>query len=257
MFGKLMKHEFRATGRIALPLCGVMLALSVITGAAFRFQGVNNTLDLVSGLSLLFYFLSIFAVCVGVFVVLMQHYKRNLLGDEGYLMRTLPVSVHELLLSKLFVALIWYAAAYALIALSFLLTGVLSGQVGLSAFDELWEVLQSAFSRFDAGLWICLLLSGIGSMTLITLLFYADFTITQAFRKQGLLYHVMAVGIFVVLLWLLSGLNNLLDRAVLGTFYDTPYYDLGLWIRLAELCVSDVALYFLTWAALKYHPNIE
>ena len=29
MLGKLMKHEFHATGRIGLPLCGIMLALSV------------------------------------------------------------------------------------------------------------------------------------------------------------------------------------------------------------------------------------
>ena len=37
MLVKLMKHEFHATGRVSLPLCGVMLALSVVAGMALRF----------------------------------------------------------------------------------------------------------------------------------------------------------------------------------------------------------------------------
>ncbi len=51
MFGKLMKHELKATGRVALPLCGVMLALSVAAGFAVRRingREVSGWLDMTS-----------------------------------------------------------------------------------------------------------------------------------------------------------------------------------------------------------------
>ena len=49
MLSKLLKHEFRATGRIGLPLCGVMLALSVVAGITLRFwDGKENSGDDIS-----------------------------------------------------------------------------------------------------------------------------------------------------------------------------------------------------------------
>ena len=261
MLGKLMKHEFRATGRVALPLCGVMLALSVISGFALRFWNANEAISRAGSWIVSLYGASIFAVGVGVFAVLMQHYKRNLLGDEGYLMRTLPVSVHELLLSKLFVALLWYVAAAVLIGLSMMIVGALSGELEGA---WLWDVLRWVVSTYDARWWVGMVLGGFGSLALMTLLFYADFTLSQAFRKHRLLYHIMAVVIFIVLLRIVFSINNLTYAirsagAIGGADGPTSIYVAGVlpWLWLAELYVSNVVLYFLTWAALKYRPNLE
>ncbi len=278
MFGKLLKHEFRATGRIGLPLCGIMIALSVVAGMVLRFWNGDKEYgwwERAGSLAIVLYGMSIFAVAIGIFVVLMQHYKRNLLGDEGYLMRTLPASTHELLLSKLVVALLWYVASMVLIGLSFLFVGAFSGVLNAQQFGDIrvWDAIRRFLSELDAGFLIKFFLGTLGGMALVTQLFYADFTLTQTFSKHKLLYNVMGVVIFILLLRLIFGINGALDAGfastglnagVIGgpdgpTQFHVTYEPGGvrssLW--LIELYVSNVALYFLTWAFLKYRPNLE
>ncbi len=280
MLGKLMKHEFRATGRIGLPLCGVMLVLSIVAGMVMRFESSRQFYHNAGSVIILLYGLSIFAVAIGIFVVLMQHFKRNLLGDEGYLMRTLPVSTHELLLSKLFTALLWYLVAAVLIGLSGLLVVLLSGEVAPDEWGGLWSAIRQTLAKRDGILWFASVAGGIGGMALFTLLFYADFTLSQTFSKHKVLYNIAGVVIFIVLLRLLFSLNGFLDTMLFdrlresaataqgaagsvgiigGADGPTAIYvvkhDYG--IGLIELYLGNVALYFLTWAFLKFKPNIE
>ncbi len=275
MLGKLMKHEFRATGRVGAPLCGIMLALSVAAGVVLRYWKENESgwREQAGSTVIILYGISVFAVAIGIFVVLMQHFKKNLLGDEGYLMRTLPVSVHELLLSKLFVALLWYAASMLLIALSFLFVGMLSGVLDASEFAALREALLRELSELDASFLLRAALGFFGSMALMTLLFYADFTLSQTFSKHKILYNVAGVVIFILLLRLLLSVNGFLSTAlfsvsanggnvtiVSGADGPTAFfsaYGPSSYLWLIELYVSNVLLYFLTWAFLKYRPNIE
>ena len=282
MLGKLMKHEFRATGRFGLPLCGIMLALSVIAGMALRVgvSGRYGWLEELGTLIVVLYGLSISAVSIGVFIILIQHFKRNLLGDEGYLMRTLPVSIHELLLSKLFVALLWYVAALAFIILSGLLAAVFSGAADMKWFGnvDIWRALRKALTELDAIFWISVVLWVLGSLALFTLLCYADLTLSQSFSKHKVLYNVAAVVIFILLLRLVFGLNSILDTLIFDPLLsaaksagslgviggaDGPtaiiithvgFHDI---IGLIELYLANIGLYFLTWAVLKHRPNLE
>lgn len=282
MLGKLMKHEFRATGRFGLPLCGVMIALSVVAGMALRVgaSGRYNQWEEVGTFIVVLYGLSVFAVAIGIFVILVQHFKRNLLGDEGYLMRTLPVSIHELLLSKLFVALLWYAAATLFIILSGLLVAVFSGAWSLKWFRDVavGRALRDALAALDVGFWISVVLWAAGAMALFTLLCYADLTLSQTFGKHRVLYGVVAVVVFILLLRLVFGLNSILDALIFDPLLsaaksagslgviggaDGPtaivvthvgYRNI---VGLIELYLADIALYFLTWAVLRHRPNIE
>ena len=275
MLGKLMKHEFRATGRIALPLCGIMMALSIVAGMVIRFwegldggRRVSGWQGMTGSIIIILYGMSIFAVAIGIFVVLMQHFKRNLLGDEGYLMRMLPASVHELLLSKLFVALLWYLAAGVLIALSVLFVALLSGMVATDELAKLWDMVRRALSGTDAGFWTAWCLGSIGGTALCTLLFYADFALSQTFRKHKVLYNIAGVVIFIVLLRLLFAFNGFLDLRVFGTPHgvgiigsaDGPteiFVTRDYVVELLELYAFNIGLYFLTWAVLKFRPNLE
>ena len=281
MLGKLMKHEFRATGRFGLPLCGVMIALAAVAGMTLRFWNTDryDWWEEAGSLIFVLYGLSIFAVSIGVFIILIQHFKRNLLGDEGYLMRTLPVSIHELLLSKLFVALIWYIAATLLIILSVLLVAVFSGEMDWEFFQKIdWRMLRRALAELDAGFWISLVLWIVGFMALFTLLCYADLTLSQTFGKHRVLYGVAAVVIFIVLLRLIFGLNSALDALVFDPMLRAAKNSSSLGIiggadgptaifvtsggyhhivGLIELYLANIGLYFLTGGVLKYRPNLE
>ena len=273
MFGKLLKHEFHATARIAAPLCGMMLALAVLAGMVLRFWG-----DLPSGgfstagnAIIILYGMSLFAVSVGIFVILMQRYKQNFFGDEGYLTRTLPVSEHALLLSKLLTALVWLAVAGVLMALSVFVAGGLTGELSWHNLSKFMDALRYYLPHISAGVWAHTILGALGSAVFIMLLFYAVATISQNFRKHKFLYYVMILVIAVLLLRLL----NLINGAVSGVFEDmvrtngsvgiiggadgptSIYVTSGSPLGLIELYLSDAVLYFLTWAFLKYRTNLE
>ena len=273
MLGKLMKHEFRATGRIAVPLCGAMLALAVLAGIVIRFWGLlrDGWQGMTGNAIIILYGMSLFAVAVGIFIILMQHFKQNLFSDEGYLMRTLPVSVHELLLSKLFVAVIWYIVAGALMALSVLLAGSLTGEVNWGAVGDALNVLRYHLSQIGAGEIVRVILNVLGSAMFLTLLFYAVAVIAQNFSKHRLLYYFMVIVIFIALVRLLAVLNlafaaqifNSMEESSVGIIGGadgpTAIYVTGgpRWVGLIELYLGNVLLYFLTWGFLTKRPNLE
>ena len=274
MFGKLLKHEFHATGRIALPLCGMMLALSLLSGMVLRFWGVlqDGWQGMTGQAIIILYGMSLFAVSIGIFVILMQRYKQNFFGSEGYLTRTLPVGEHALLLSKLLTALCWYVVSGLLMALSVLFAGGLTGEFSWSDLRDIMNVASQALTS----IWVYTLLATLGGAVFITLLFYAVATIAQNFSKHRLLYYFMVVVIFLALLRLVFGFNDLFYAAVnsIGAIGSTDGGSIGIiggadgptaiyvtggtrWAGLIELYLGNVLLYFLTWGFLTKRPNLE
>lgn len=96
MLGKLIKHEFRATGRLMAPLFGALLLLAVFSRVANQIlQQVPNptrVLYIVSVLLAIVYVLAGLGVMVFSTVLMIKRFHQNFLTDEGYLMFTLPVS---------------------------------------------------------------------------------------------------------------------------------------------------------------------
>ena len=157
MLGKLIKHEFRATGRILLPLLGAELLLSVLAGFSVRgLDRVENMgiLGVMYVTTLVVFFLGLFALSVVAFVLMIQRFYKNLLRDEGYLAMTLPVSVDEQLFAKLIVSFVWFAAVGLLSIVSILTVtsigarfgGVVNGDIG-----EIRDALQSVGGEIGGG----------------------------------------------------------------------------------------------------------
>lgn len=107
MFGKLVKHEFRATARIIpfVYMVTIFLALLHIISSKLNL-GIASRLSLVLML----------VMCIGqviiTFVLLIWRYYRNLYANEGYLTHTLPVPPSQLLWSKLLVGFVWSLLSY-------------------------------------------------------------------------------------------------------------------------------------------------
>lgn len=125
MLGKLMKHEFKTTSKIILPLYLLVVVLTIFARifAQSLLVSENSNIDSIGfgifgGLSVLLYILGLFAVSITTFIYLLVRFYKNLFCDEGYLMHTLPVTSWELLTSKLLVGFIWNLAETLLIALS-------------------------------------------------------------------------------------------------------------------------------------------
>lgn len=112
MLRKLMKHELRATGRVMGPMLGLTLASAVGGNIAVYtlVDGGNGVLSMIGVFLLMVFFAALAGAFILSFALMIWRFYQNLLRDEGYLMMTLPVSVHAHVLSKLFVSLIWAAA---------------------------------------------------------------------------------------------------------------------------------------------------
>lgn len=158
MLGKLMKHEFRATGRIMLPLLGAELLLSVLAGFSVRgLDRIENMsfLGVTYILTLAVFFLGLFALAVVAFVLMIQRFYKNLLRDEGYLAMTLPVSVDEQIWAKLLVSFVWFAAVTVLSTASMLVLVTIGSRMNILRdmfFDEqVREVIREITSHVGGG----------------------------------------------------------------------------------------------------------
>ena len=99
MLTKLLKHEFRATARIMGPLYLVLLAVALGFNFSARLMDTSNVvLNILAALVILAYVAAIIGVFIVAFILMLQRFYKNLLGDEGYIMFTLPASVHQQML---------------------------------------------------------------------------------------------------------------------------------------------------------------
>ncbi len=193
MLTKLMKHEFRATSRIMLPLFLIVLVTSL--GAHFSINQIISSghpiLYALGALLLTVLALTICGVCIVSFILMIQRFYRNLLRDEGYVMMTLPVSVHQHIGSKLLVSMIWYAATIAIICLALF---ILSFRIEfLTIFvkniDDIiqsihWETEYIHFIFFFIEILILFVVTCAGQCLQI----YASLAISHSFPKHKLLY---------------------------------------------------------------------
>lgn len=96
------------------------------------------------------FFLSVMALAAVTVVVIVYRFYKNLLGSEGYLMHTLPVTVHQLIWSKLIAAVVWMAVT------SVCIYGCLFGvafraQVWAQVFSELGALFERLARAYGIG----------------------------------------------------------------------------------------------------------
>ncbi|MBP2623077.1 hypothetical protein [Streptococcus oricebi] len=111
MFGKLLKHELKASYKIYLILFIILGGFSLLTGLLgmiFNRSDNNTTLLLLLLIFLMIGFMAI-ALLVTNLMVCIRRFYRTVFGAEAYLTWTLPVNPHQVILSKLTSSMIWYS----------------------------------------------------------------------------------------------------------------------------------------------------
>ena len=117
MLGKLIKHEFKATGKSFVLLFGATLALTIFSKIGMNLPFDNFIWRIIIGVAAVGCVFCIFAGFIVAFVIMIYRFYNNMLKDEGYLSHTLPVKSWQHLISKLVTDLVWLLAS---IAVSFL-----------------------------------------------------------------------------------------------------------------------------------------
>ena len=148
MLGKLMKHELRATSRTMLPLLLLTLLLSVFArvSTAVVQSGHTRFMQILNALLIFAFILALIGTAVFSVVLMVVRFHKNLMTHEGYLMFTLPVSVHQLLWSKLLVSMLWFVAVFLVDGLAVLLTIFEAGM--FSGFPEFIRNVFDAMNRY-------------------------------------------------------------------------------------------------------------
>ena len=190
MLNKLLDYEFRATRRT---FGGIYLALALVSAALGLLShhmlqsaplGQLGHIELetngAAGISAAVLSLAYFAILValGVLTVLtiVERFHKNLLGYEGYLMHTLPVTPGQLIASKLISGLAWVLISMVMVGLTLMLilglTMVGYGEMFSYLLQEPQAGLQQAFSTIGVSPFLlgaaalCMILSGCASTIL-------------------------------------------------------------------------------------------
>ena len=274
MLRKLLKHEFRATGRIMLPLYLILLATAI--GANFSTRGLLETdlkvLDLLGGLLVMAFAVAIIAVCVMSMVVMVQRFYKNLLQDEGYVMMTLPVSVHQQVWSKLIVSAVWFALTLVVVCLACLIMAFdveLVQQIA-AGFRELFQEIYRNLSTYYAinGTAIVaefLVLCFVGCCAMC-LQFYAALAIGHSFPNHKMAWSVLWFFLIQFIMQFLGGMGiMLLDESwfhhlLLGwtdNISAMASVHLGMVTVILGEVVYGAVFYILTTYFFKKRLNLE
>ena len=274
MLGKLIKQEFRATGRIMLPVFGALLILSVLGNFSILMmdRGVTNSVILKILFSLLTsgFIFGVFGVMLVTLVLMVTRFYRNLLKDEGYLMHTLPLSVHGLVWSKLVVSLVWFIVTGLIIALILFLTVLFqSGHsfVDISLYFPSWTRIRAALQ----GEGILSRLISLGVLAVVLFLvsffsgclhFYAAMSMGHMFNRDKILLSIVfyvALSVALSLMLSVLGFRRMaaLSAIEVNTLLDTltlvrSFLLSGLVIELLQA----IPLYFATTLSLRRGLNL-
>lgn len=262
MLRKLMKYEIKATGRILIPLYVVLLAFA---GIIKIFIGTNvepDTLTLKSIsmiISIFVYGCTMAAVFIVTFFIIVQRFYKNLLGDEGYLMNTLPVPIWKNICGKLFVAIIWNIVSGVVAITSVLILAYQKG--AFSEFiNSITKFLESCYIEIGMNIYLVafeIIILMIMAMISSVMVLYASIALGHLSSKRRVL---SAFGGFIVLSIITSTIASTIGKIILPNNTISLTFNSFQWVIVQVLLIHGVFIagyYFICHYVMKNRLNLE
>ena len=207
MLGKMIKHEFKATGRLILPLFLLVIVmtpvLALLNKLASHIGRKSLAGGLLSGISMVSFVAMMIGACVAVFIYIMVRFYKTIATSEAYMTFCLPVNSHHVMLSKLIVATVWQvltvAVAIGSLYIMFIINGIIEPG---TVFNHMERMLTSSGIEYGS---LFGFLFKIGAMIFISMItsilsWYLAVCLGQIFQeKRVLMSIVMYVGIYMVM----------------------------------------------------------
>ena len=266
MLSKLLKHEFRATGRILLP---VYLLLAASTGLFCLTMLLSERapeslfLSIFRGLVIFVFVVTIIGASLITLALMVYRFYKNYMTDEGYLMFTLPATTDQLIWSKLLVALVWSVVTFLVIAAALALAVTVIPDLDLSGLREMLRALLSPLSTEDL---VAYAAEGVVSALLNSLrtflMFYAAIALGHSFANHKILLSVVFYIGFSIALQTVSsfgGVYGLIAASDSDLFSGDP----EVWthtLSAGSIVISlllAVGFYLLTRFCLKKRLNLQ
>ncbi len=263
MLGKLLKHEFRATARIMLPLYIVSLALSFVANLSLRIVDSPNSamLNILASLLIGLFGIAIVGIWIMSIIIMVNRFRSNLMGSEGYVMFTLPASMHEIVWSKIIVSVVWFIATFAVSALA----GIIAFfriEYMTSVFEWLGELFRelTAYYAINGAIFLIEgLILALLSCASVCLLFYASISFGHSFSNHK---KILSVAFFFVSQFIMQILGTFIAVNIpLDDFWwrNTPAETVHLFMLsgIASAFVYGAVFYIVTTLLLKKRLNLE
>lgn len=197
MTGKLIKYEMRSCIRLMTVIWAALLVTSLFFG--LNNSGLwsdsdpgtlTNILQLLTGLMYFAVFVALIAASV--IIIIMRFYK-GILGDEGYLVHTLPVKPWQLITAKGIVALCIVLISILAAFLSFCILDVTSGA---SIASDLWEGVGRVFRDYPKTILIAIEVFLLLILSLLKSIYqiYAALSIGHLANKHRL---ILSLGAYI------------------------------------------------------------
>ena len=263
MLGKLIKHEFKATGRVfpmfylgmlAVTLFMWLVSLINVSGDNLALSAVVSAL---TGFSAMAYALSMAGLMLGTFAVIIARFYKNLLSDEGYLMFTLPVTPSQLILSKLLPAITWLISSIAVALGSVVLLLALTGTADVISYlrtltDQLNELgISGAVVWLQVGLYI--LVYAIYAV----MVFYAAMSIGHLAKKHRIWLSVGAYFGLYAAEQTISAIPVVALVLVMGSLSWIALAHIGLAVFTLMTLSLAVVYFFISKGILSKKLNLE
>lgn len=270
MLIKLIKYDLKSLNRILIILHAFLLLMTVllrifVTG---RIKLDSDFDNLLFGLSVLAYSLMITGITFGTSIVIAVRFYKSLFSDEGYLSRTLPVTMEQHLLSKTVAGSLWGWIDYILILVS-LYIGVVTPE-----FLRLYNANQDEILRqlgftgkyasvTPAQIILFLLVTGLLGCIANSVIYYSSIVLGQLFSSHrvigaiacyfGLSTILAAVSFIIMFIVDLTsiGINLLLPLDPGELFNFAEYTNRLLVISMGISVVTTAVLYVLTLVLMK------
>lgn len=265
MLGKLMKYEWKATWKLLLSANALTFVMTILAWCMVkildRSGGDFAMMDFTAVMVLFTYAGSMFAVSVGTAIYLIHRFYTSTYGDQGYLLHTLPVDTHHIIVAKILVSTAWVMISILAIYLSVIFLFASSSEV----FDSMMRGMKDTIAFLGAQ-----------KITIFTVIMTLIAFILSVFAK------VLKVGACISLGQLSSNHKLMLsfawyvaiyvvERVVYGiyfalqiTFYRglsnthyTSIFDNQWETSLIAGIISCVVYYLLTWYVMSRKLNLE
>ena len=251
MLKQLLKYEFKATKSLYFGLYLALALLSVVLGVTFRQEHAlahSTSFQNLEVILMIVYVSVILAIAVLCFVNTIQRFYQNLLGREGYLMHTLPVTETQLILSKLLTSMVWVLCSglVGIVCITGMVSiGVLDaevlGTVDWDSWKQLWGML---YGELGAKFWLVMfwtILINLARLADLILCVYAACMIAHQFKKQTMVVGILAfIGMNIV--------ENQIDK-LLGmndvTLFVGVNYEL---VDVSDVSGGTTVMHYLTTA---------
>lgn len=262
MLGKLIKYEFKATMRNFLAIYASLILTGILIGV-FMLANVDV------GMSLCIFIMVALMITLAVLTitVIIKRFSKNLLGDEGYLMMTLPVSAKKIVASKIITSVVYLILSTIVVFLVFVVIMLPSGMATMKEFirsmGNVWNyMIMNLLSAKDIIINIIItLVIGIVDYISFILVIYTSLSIGQlkTFNKHRTPVAIISFFVINAIISAISdGVSNILESMnLLTTPQSMSMLNAISGYTLIFYGVVSIVLFMVTSYILEKKLNLE